>query len=357
MSRLRIILFGLLWSLAPQIQAVEEFLPPLTSPMQQQFVIYSATDYRHLRPLLRYFQQQHPKLGIRFVDLNSDVLYERFLQESPDSPADLVLSSAMDLQLKLVNDGHARPYRSTTTLSIPSPVHWRHELFAFTFEPILTVFNRERLGPHALPRSRQQLLTLLRQDPERFAKQIITYDISASGVGYLLASQDSQQGLMYGRLLEAFGGLGLQLDDSSNDMLDSLARGETTIGYNLLGSYVASALSLYPQLVAIAPDDYTLMLMRLAFIPNTAPHPMIAGEFIDLVLSPKGQHLLADGGLHPVLDEEGQLNQAIQAQGPVTQIPLTPALIPPQDPLMKQHFINDWTDSILSSPASTNTRP
>ena len=349
MRRIRLALLWLL--LTVPTQATETFLKPAAAPMQQQLVIYSATDYRYLQPLLQHFQQRHPQLGIRFVDLNSQELYQRFLQESPHSPADLLLSSAMDLQLKLVNDGYARPYRSAQTLSLPSQVHWRHELFAFTFEPILTVFNRERLGPHPLPHSRQQLLTLLRQDPDRFANSIITYDIAASGVGYLLASQDSQQGLMYGRLLEAFGSLRVQLDDSSNDMLDRIAKGEVAIGYNLLGSYVASALPRYPQLVAMAPDDYTLMLMRLALIPKTAAHAPLAGEFIDLMLSAQGQTLLAQGGLHPVLEpDSGQLRPAIQAQGPVTLIPLTPALLPPQDPLVKQHFIDAWSNSIFSAP-------
>ncbi|WP_319783243.1 ABC transporter substrate-binding protein [Oceanisphaera sp. IT1-181] len=354
MNRLRLALLWLSLLLAAPTQAAEEFLQPAASPMQQQLVIYSATDYRYLQPLLQHFQQQHPQLGIRFVDIDSQELYERFLQESPHSPADLLLSSAMDLQLKLVNDGHARPYRSIRTLSLPSQVHWRHELFAFTFEPILTVFNRERLGPHPQPHSRQQLLALLRQDPDRFANQIITYDVATSGVGYLLASQDSQQGLMYGRLLEAFGGLKLQLDDSSNDMLDRIARGEAAIGYNLLGSYVASALPRYPQLVAMAPNDYTLMLMRLALIPKTAPHPTLAGELIDLMLSAQGQALLAQSGLHPVLEpDSGQLRLAIQAQGPVTLIPLTPALLPPQDPLVKQHFIDAWSGSVTTAPTKS----
>lgn len=353
MIRLRLVFLWLLLPLAFSSSAQEEVLPPIATPLQQQLVIYSATDYRYLKPLLQHFQQRHPQLGIRFVDLNSEVLYTRFLQESPRSPADVLLSSAMDLQLKLVNDGHARPYRSARTLALPGQVHWRHELFAFTFEPILTVFNRERLGPHPPPHSRQQLLALLRQDPDRFAKQIITYDIATSGVGYLLASQDSQQGLMYGRLLEAFGSLGLQLDDSSNSMLDKLARGEASIGYNLLGSYVASALSRYPQLVAMAPDDYTLMLMRLALIPKTTPHPELAGELIDLMLSAPGQALLAQTGLHPVLEPDSeQLRFAIQAQGPVTQIPLSPALLPPQDPLVKQHFIDAWSDSITPTPTN-----
>ncbi|OIN03764.1 ABC transporter substrate-binding protein [Oceanisphaera psychrotolerans] len=333
------------------VQAAQEFLLPAQASSQRQLVIYSATDYRHLEPLLLQFQQAHPQLSIRLVDLNTRELHDRFLTEGPDSPADLLISSAMDLQLKLVNDGHARPYRSSRTLALPSQVHWRHELFAFTFEPVLTVFNRTLLGPHSVPRSRQELLTLLRRDPARFAGRITTYDITTSGVGYLLASQDSQQGLMYGRLLEAFGSLAVRLDDTSNGMLDSLAQGRMAIGYNLLGSYVSSALARYPQLEALAPEDYTLMLMRLALIPNSAPHPTAAGDLLDFMLSARGQALLAQSGLHPLLEpDSGDVRLAVQAQGPITLIPLSPALLPLQDRLASKHFIETWSHSIMAPP-------
>ncbi|MBM7455357.1 ABC-type Fe3+ transport system substrate-binding protein [Oceanisphaera litoralis] len=344
--------FSLLLLVLP-VQAAQEFLLPASAGPERKLVIYSATDYLHLEPLLQHFQQEHPRLSIRLLDLNTQELHDRFLTEGPDSPADLLISSAMDLQLKLVNDGHARPWRSNQTLALPAEAHWRHELFAFTFEPVLTVFNRTLLGPHPVPRSRQELLTLLRRDPARFAGRIATYDIVSSGVGYLLASQDSQQGLMYGRLLEAFGSLAVHLDDTSNGMLESLARGNMVIGYNLLGSYVSSALARYPQLEALAPEDYTLMLMRLALIPNSAPHPTAAGELIDFMLSARGQALLAQSGLHPLLEPDSdQLRLAVQAQGPITLIPLTPALLPLQDRLARKHFIDTWTHSIAAPNAA-----
>lgn len=335
--------------------AAEEFRLPAPAAEQQELVLYSATDYEHLSPLLREFQQAHPGVAIRFVDLNSRELYQRFLAEGQDSPADLLLSSAMDLQLKLVNDGHARPHRSDRTLALPPQAHWRHELFAFTFEPVLMVFNRERLGRHEIPRSRQQLLALLRREPERFARRIATYDIAASGVGYLLASQDSQQGETYGRLLEAFGSLSVRLDDNSNDMLAALARGELAIGYNLLGSYVASAIARHPQLTAVAPEDYTLMLMRLALISRHAPHPALAGQLLDFMLSVQGQAALGRAGLQPLLEAgPEQTRLTIRPQGPVTLIPLTPALLPPLDRLDRHGFLRAWHGSIEPSPRRPN---
>ncbi|WP_458734320.1 ABC transporter substrate-binding protein [Zobellella taiwanensis] len=329
--------------------AAEEFLLPAPAAEQEELVLYSATDYEHLAPLLIAFQQTDPGVSIRVVDLNSRELYERFLAEGQDSPADLLLSSAMDLQLKLVNDGHALPRRSEQSLALPAQAHWRHELFAFTFEPVLMVFNRDGLAGREPPRSRQELLALLRREPQRWTRRIVTYDIGASGVGYLLASQDSQQGETYGRLLEAFGSLEVQLDDNSNDMLAALVRGEADIGYNLLGSYVEAAVAAHPGLVAVAPEDYTLMLMRLALISRYSPRPELAGRLLDYMLSPPGQAALGQAGLQPLLD---QTRLAIQPQGPITLIPLTPALLPPLDRLDRRSFVEAWRGSMLPASAA-----
>ncbi|WP_107851873.1 ABC transporter substrate-binding protein [Oceanimonas marisflavi] len=334
----------LLLCLLPTAKAEQRILRPATGVEQTQLVLYSATDYQHMAPLLQAFQRRRPDVAIVFVDFNSQQLYQRFLEEGRDSPADLLLSSAMDLQLKLVNDGHARPWHSDRTDALPAGVHWRHELFALTVEPVVMVFNRDLLGPHALPRSRQELLALLRRDPARFQGRIRAYDITQSGVGYLLATQDSQQGESYGRLLEAFGGLSVRLSESSNQMLTELAEGRAVLGYNLLGSYVAAAVDKHPQLAAVAPRDYSLLLMRLALISRYARQPQLAGELLDFMLSPAGQAALADGGLLPLFTPEAGLT--VRPEGPVTPIPLTPALLPALDPLDKQGFIRIWTGSM-----------
>ncbi|MFH7585339.1 ABC transporter substrate-binding protein [Oceanimonas smirnovii] len=326
-------------------QAEQTVRLPAQQHQQHELVIYSATDYQHMAPLLHAFQQRQPYVAIRFEDFNSQALYQRFLEEGKTSPADLLLSSAMDLQLKLVNDGHARPWHSERTKALPDGTHWRHELFAVTVEPVVMVLNRKLLGEHDLPQSRQELLALLRQDPDRFRQRIRTYDITQSGVGYLLATQDSQQGESYGRLLEAFGGLSVHLSESSNDMLDELANGDAILGYNLLGSYVAAAVAKHPQLAVVAPRDYSLMLMRLALIPRHAQHTELAGELLDFMLSPSGQAALAEGGLLPLLTPDYGLT--ITPQGPVTPIPLSPALLPALDPLDKQGFVRSWINSLV----------
>ena len=75
-----------------------------------ELTIYSSTDDMAFRPVLDDFRKFHPGIRIDYVELGTQELNSRFLAESAkdDPRADLLLSSAMDLQAKLVNDGFAR---------------------------------------------------------------------------------------------------------------------------------------------------------------------------------------------------------------------------------------------------------
>lgn len=56
----------------------------------------------------------------------------------------------------------------------------------------------------------------------------------------------------------------------SGDILDAVKRGDALIGYNVPGSYA-----------------------RVAVIPRNAPQPQLAAEFIDYLLSDRGQRIIA----------------------------------------------------------------
>ena len=119
-------------------------------------------------------------------------------------PADLVVSSAVDQQVMLVNDGCAAPHRSVATAALPPDANWRDELFGVTREPAVIVYNRDLVPAAEAPRSRFDLIDLLRPADSRYAGRVATYDIEASGLGYLFAFADSQQATTFGGLIEAF---------------------------------------------------------------------------------------------------------------------------------------------------------
>src|SRR5690242_16348566 len=66
--------------------------------------VYSTTDTRLFEPVIRDFQSTVRGISIRYEELDAGDLYERFLADAVAGRpgADLLLSSAMDLQVKLV---------------------------------------------------------------------------------------------------------------------------------------------------------------------------------------------------------------------------------------------------------------
>ena len=63
--------------------------------------------YRTVRPLIKDFESLYG-VKVEYNDMNSTELYNRFISESAGEQhsADVLWSSAMDLQVKLVNDGY-----------------------------------------------------------------------------------------------------------------------------------------------------------------------------------------------------------------------------------------------------------
>ena len=96
----------------------------------------------------------------------------------------------MDLQVKLVNDGHAQPHRSAETAALPSWAVWKNEAFGTTFEPVAMVYNREALAAAQVPASHAEFLRLLAEDPHEYRGRLTTYDPARSGIGFLLQTQD-----------------------------------------------------------------------------------------------------------------------------------------------------------------------
>ncbi|TPE50541.1 ABC transporter substrate-binding protein [Maribrevibacterium harenarium] len=310
--------------------------------------IQSALDLASVAPLLSQFVQSFSDIRIGYEDINTKELYQNVLLHQSNG-ASLIISSAMDLQLKLVNDGFARAYRSSQTLQLPSFAKWRDHLFAFSFEPVVMVLNKAAFASYSYPKDRQGLLAYVRQQGEAIRGKIGTYDIRQSGVGYLLASQDARQAdTTWGRLLEAFGSHSVRTYCCTSEMIDDVAQGRLVIAYNLLGSYAAQRVREDDRLVMVLPKDYTLMVMRTLLIPVNAPNVEDAGLFIDFILSRASQQAMArEGLLYPVNSEVSeQTDNLTLPPGPTRSIELDQQLLVGRDLLKQRRFIESWETAL-----------
>ncbi|MGB6348850.1 MAG: extracellular solute-binding protein, partial [Pseudolabrys sp.] len=84
-------------------------------------VIYATTDAVAANPLIKDFEALYPGIKVEYSDLNSTELYNRFIAEAAanNGTADVLWSSAMDLQVKLVADGQAASYPSPEIKALP----------------------------------------------------------------------------------------------------------------------------------------------------------------------------------------------------------------------------------------------
>jgi len=321
----------------------------------ETLTIVGVTDTPLFAHFVAGFQKLHPAVTVIYEETDSVPLYERFLSGAMDPKPDLLISSASDLMTKLANDGYALPYDSPYLLSLPDWARWRNELFGFTFEPAVTIYNPGLITPDEVPRTHLRLAEMLEAQTGRFSGKVATYDIALSGVGYLLASQDQVISSNFWRLAAAFGRVKATFSGSSPAILNGVADGSLALGYNVLGSYAFARRVAGANIEIVVPDDYVLVLTRAMMIPRNAPHPELGKAFVDFALSPAGQEISAGiAGLGSVVPgiEGDWTGEAIAARGRgvIQPIPLGPALLVSLDQQRRARFLDAWREIVSPAP-------
>jgi iron(III) transport system substrate-binding protein len=310
------------------------------SPATAELRVLSTTDTVIFEPLIRAFQATRPGLAIRYTVASSQDLFGALYDEA--AAFDLAISSAMDLQMKLANDGLAQSHRSPATEALPAWAHWRDQLYAFAQEPVVLVISARAFQGLPVPRTRADLVRLLRDHPARFEGRIGTYDPALSGAGYLFATQDARQSDTFWRLAEVMGGLSPRLYAATGDMLADLEAGRLALAYNVLGSYATARLAPDGDARIVEFEDFTLTLLRTALIPRTAPHPELGAAFLDFLLSPRGQRLIENEARLPPIDEA-----ALAAGQHLRPIRLDPGLLVYVDPIKRRRFLEEWRAALV----------
>lgn len=300
--------------------------------------IMSTADLSVFTPLIFGFQAQNPTINIRYVVLSSAELFQAVFTEQANP--DLVISSAMDLQTKLANDGFAQSFRSQATEALPDWARWRDQLFAFTLEPAVLILSKAAFSELPAPSTRQELIELMRDHPERFENRVGTYDLRTSGLGYLFATQDARQSETFWRMSEVMGSLQTRLYCCSGEMIRDVESGELAIAYNVLGSYAEAQLEGNVDIILL--EDYTSVMMRTALIPRNATDQQLAGDFINYLLSDNGRELLrTEIGPGPLDADDFSSDQNLRP------IRLGPGLLVYLDRLKRESFLQAWLNAIV----------
>lgn len=308
-------------------------------------IVKATTDISEVAELIAEFTNRNPDVFVQYSKIVSGDLFDRVVQ--PESPVDVVWSSAMDLQIKLANDGYTTEYHSSEAERLPAWAQWKDRAYGVTAEPVVVIFNRKLLGAELVPQDHAELLRLLTQHPSEFQGKIATYDPELSGTGLLFITQDVRITQRTWKLVEAMGRVGVKLYTSSEPMIDRVAAGELVLAYNVPGSYALERAKHDNNLGIVFPSDYTLMMSRIVLIPRSAQHPLLAERFVDFLLSNAGQALLARHSLGSVRDD---MKPAIPGY-PISEQTLRPIalsidLLTYLDQAKRRRFLKDWKDAL-----------
>lgn len=300
-------------------------------PSRRAIRVLATTDRPIAQPLIDAFERRHPEYAVDYEQAGSSEIYQRIVTTDA-TVADVVWSSAMDLQLKLANDGFALAYRSPHLDRIPAWAVWRHEAYATTWEPVGFAYDRARLDAGRLPRTHQALIELLGDPAAPLRDRVASYDIERSGIGFLLATEDLATAAGAWALPRALGRSLARFHDDTRSMLDALTRGESLIAHNALGSYVEAYARDHPGIGIVYPSDYTLIMSRVALILRQPREPVGARLWLDFMLSAEGQQQLGQAGRlrsirldAPEADSTAAL--ASQLRGAARPIALGPGLL------------------------------
>jgi iron(III) transport system substrate-binding protein len=318
-------------------------------------VVYSTTDVSAATPLNRAFEALYPGVKVEFREFDSPELYRRFVAEASSHrpTADVLWSAAMDLQLKLVNDGYAQAYPSPEAANLPEWAVWKHEAYGATFEPVVFIYNERLLRADEIPQTHADFARLLKEKPERFKGKVITYDLEKTAVGFLFATQDSRATPAFWPLAKLLGASNVRLETSTAAMMEAIGSGAALLGYNLIGSYAMARAKMDPSIAVVLPKDYTLVMSRVAFIAKGGANPNAAKLWLDFMLSQRGQTVLAEksGLLSVRRDVAGELTGSALAKSlgaSFRPIGVGPGLLVYLDHAKQQEFLRQWRDAMAS---------
>ena len=316
-------------------------------------VIYSALDTKAAQPLIKDFNALYPDVKVEYNDMNSTELYNRYIAEvaSGQGGADVMWSSAMDLQVKLVEDGKALMYKSPESAKIPSWANYKDQAWGTTYEPAVFIYNKRLVTGDDIPQDHAAFAKVINAKPDKFKGKVTTYDIEKSGVGFMFVVQDTKYFPGMKDLEKGFGATSYKVYSSTGNMLEKVSSGEHLLGYNVLGSYAAVRAKKDPNLGVVMPKDYTLVLSRVMFIGKQAKNPNAAKLFVDYILSQRGQKQIGgDVELFAMRDDvEAEYTAAKlkkELGDKVKPIPVSSEITAYLDPKKRLEFLNDWKAAV-----------
>jgi len=339
--------------LPPGIAAADTTLFPALSGREDAplLTVYSSLDEPLAKPMIAGFQAANPDVAVRYEDMLTGEIYDRIVRETDagHKTADFAFSSAMDLQVKLANDGYAQASDLPMSGEWPSWANWRNTAYALTFEPAVFVYHKPSFKDHDPPSTRAEFVDFLQKQGDAVYGRIGTYDIERSGVGFLFMSRDQEQFSDIWSVIRAMGAAGVKLYSTSQAILERVADGRFVLGYNILGSYAADWASRHPDVGIVLPKDYTVVMSRIGLVPQAAVEPALGKRYLQFFMSKEGQTIMARELQIPAVSPEVAGNNTATTLremlgGQLKPVPVSLGLMVYLDQVKRARLISRWNE-------------
>jgi iron(III) transport system substrate-binding protein len=324
--------------------------PPETAAILR---VYSSLDEPIATPIIEGFQSKYPHITVHYEDLLTGDIYDRIVSETNagQNTADFALSSAMDLQVKLSNDGYAQRSELPMSDEWPAWANWRDTAYALTFEPAVFVYHKPSFKDQKPPSTRAELVDYLKANGESVFGRIGTYDIERSGVGFLFLSRDQEQFGDIWSVIQAMGAAGVKAYSTSAAILERVNDGRFVLGYNILGSYAAAWASNNEDVGIVLPKDYTVVMSRIGLVPERAARPDLGKLYLEYLMSKEGQTIMAQQLQIPAVSPQVQESQQLSIMSEISgaqlrPVPVSLGLMVYLDQVKRARLIARWNEAL-----------
>ncbi len=340
-------------ALSPGLAAADTTMFPALSGREDAPVlhVYSSLDEPLAKPMIAGFQHANPNVTVRYEDMLTGEIYDRIVRETDmgKKTADFAFSSAMDLQVKLANDGYAQRSDLPMSGQWPAWANWRNTAYALTFEPAVFVYHKPSFKGSPPPSTRAEFVEFLQKQGDAIYGRIGTYDIERSGVGFLFMARDQEQFGDIWSVIQAMGAAGVKLYSTSEAILERVADGRFVLGYNILGSYAADWASRYPDVGIVLPKDYTVVMSRIGLVPQAATTPELGKRYLQFFMSKEGQTIMARELQIPAVSPEVAGNNTATTMremlgGQLKPVPVSLGLMVYLDQVKRARLIARWNE-------------
>lgn len=262
--------------------------------------IYGDLDQRISNLLVKEFTALYPEIRVDFINMTSSDVFSKHMNDISGRKvsADILWLREPNLLAGLVKDGYALKQNPAQDTAIMAGADYAGLAFATALDPVVVVYNRERMGAQKLPVTRAALSRLLRD--KNYGGGIGTCDPEKNSRALLLLTQDFS-GRDFRGLASSFAAAGVKQYPDYSTLLDAVEKGDLAIGYNLPLSEVMKKPSFAKTAAWFYMTDYTLALPNTVMTTKVSTNTAEAKLWIEFSRSARGQEIIStELDLYPV---------------------------------------------------------